>query len=78
MEIERERERLACVLALTRMNSFILYKPAMHLNYKHTIFGKLVGGGDTLKAMEDVATDESDRPVVRLIAPSRVLFRANP
>lgn len=27
---------------------FILYKSARHLDYKHTVFGRVVGGMDTL------------------------------
>ncbi|KAK5581183.1 hypothetical protein RB653_001213 [Dictyostelium firmibasis] len=33
-----------------------------HLERKHTIFGKVVGGLEVLKTMEMVKTDESDRP----------------
>ncbi|EOA13112.1 hypothetical protein CARUB_v10026122mg [Capsella rubella] len=42
---------------------FILYKSAIHLNYKHTVFGGVVGGLATLAAMENVPVDESDRPL---------------
>lgn len=30
---------------------------------KHTIFGKLVGGMDTLNAMEQIEVDNRDRPI---------------
>lgn len=43
---------------------FILYKSANHLNYKHTVFGGVVGGLTTLSAMEKVPVDDSDRPLV--------------
>lgn len=43
---------------------FILYKSATHLNYKHTVFGGVVGGLATLAAMENVPVDESDCPLV--------------
>jgi peptidyl-prolyl cis-trans isomerase-like protein 2 len=33
---------------------FIMYKSAKHLDNKHTVFGKLVGGGEALSAMEKV------------------------
>ena len=33
---------------------YILYKSAHHLDYKHTIFGRVVGGLQTLTAMERV------------------------
>ena len=44
---------------------FITYRQAKHLDRKHTIFGKVVGDSsmDTLKKLEDVKTDEKDRPV---------------
>jgi peptidyl-prolyl cis-trans isomerase-like protein 2 len=42
---------------------FILYKSAPHLNYKHTVFGKVVGGFEVLTLMEKIATDDEDRPV---------------
>ena len=41
---------------------FILYKSAKHLNFKHSVFGKLVGGLDVLAKMEAVETDAGDRP----------------
>lgn len=43
---------------------FILYKSANHLNYKHTVFGGVVGGMTTLAAMEKVPVDDDDRPLV--------------
>lgn len=42
---------------------FILYKSATHLNYKHTVFGGVVGGLTTLAAMEKVPVDSNDRPL---------------
>ncbi|EFN51543.1 hypothetical protein CHLNCDRAFT_49208 [Chlorella variabilis] len=41
---------------------FLLYKSAHHLDYKHTVFGRVVGGFDVLTAMEKVPTDDEDRP----------------
>mmetsp|Transcript_38784 Transcript_38784/g.64491 ORF Transcript_38784/g.64491 Transcript_38784/m.64491 type:complete len:605 (-) Transcript_38784:107-1921(-) len=41
---------------------FILYKSAVHLNMKHTVFGKVVGGMEVLTKMEQVETDDEDRP----------------
>uniref|UniRef100_A0A2P2KED0 Cyclophilin-10 n=1 Tax=Rhizophora mucronata TaxID=61149 RepID=A0A2P2KED0_RHIMU len=43
---------------------FILYKSANHLNFKHTVFGGVVGGLTTLAAMEKVPVDDNDRPLV--------------
>jgi len=41
---------------------FITFKSAVHLDGKHSVFGKVVGGFDTLAKIEKVATDEEDRP----------------
>ncbi|XP_051127389.1 peptidyl-prolyl cis-trans isomerase CYP65 [Andrographis paniculata] len=41
---------------------FILYKSANHLNFKHTVFGMVVGGLPTLSTMEKVEVDGDDRP----------------
>lgn len=45
--------------------SFLTYKSCKHLDNKHTVFGKLVGGAEVLKAIEQVPTDSKDRPEVR-------------
>lgn len=41
---------------------FITFRSCKHLDKKHTIFGKLVGGFDTLDKMEKIETDAKDRP----------------
>lgn len=41
---------------------YILYKSARHLDFKHTVFGAVVGGFETLSAIEAVSTDDEDRP----------------
>ncbi|KAJ3178364.1 Peptidyl-prolyl cis-trans isomerase cyp8 [Geranomyces variabilis] len=46
---------------------FITYRSCPHLNKKHTIFGKLVGGGDVLTAIEKVPTDVNDKPEVDVL-----------
>lgn len=48
------------IVALTH----ILYKSANRLNFKHTVFGGVVGGLTTLSAMEKVPVDDNDRPLV--------------
>jgi Cyclophilin type peptidyl-prolyl cis-trans isomerase/CLD len=45
---------------------YILYKSAAHLNFKHTVFGAVVGGLETLSAIEDVKSDSEDRPLQRI------------
>ena len=42
---------------------FVLYRPAKHLDRKHTIFARVVGGLETLGRMEEVQVGEGDRPV---------------
>uniref|UniRef100_A0AC35TT50 RING-type E3 ubiquitin transferase n=1 Tax=Rhabditophanes sp. KR3021 TaxID=114890 RepID=A0AC35TT50_9BILA len=42
---------------------FITFRPCAHLNGKHTIFGKVVGGLTTLDAIEAVETDTMDKPI---------------
>ena len=43
---------------------FITYRPCKHLDRKHTIFARVVGGMDTLAKIENVEVDETDkRPV---------------
>lgn len=42
---------------------FITYRSCRHLDGKHTVFGRLVGGLDVLTKMENVPTDRHDRPM---------------
>ncbi|KAF2838256.1 hypothetical protein M501DRAFT_1011857 [Patellaria atrata CBS 101060] len=44
---------------------FVTYRTAPHLNRKHTIFGRVVGGLETLDRLEKVETDEKNRPTGR-------------
>ncbi|KAK3237421.1 hypothetical protein CYMTET_52499 [Cymbomonas tetramitiformis] len=41
---------------------FITYKSAKHLDWKHTVFGKVVGGMEVLGLIEKIKTDDADRP----------------
>lgn len=41
---------------------FITFKSATHLDGKHTIFGRVVGGMETLTKLEKLPTDKEDRP----------------
>lgn len=46
---------------------FITLEPCPHLNGKHTIFGRLVAGEDTLQTIASVPTDGKDRPNVPVL-----------
>ncbi|KRT78971.1 hypothetical protein AMK59_8681 [Oryctes borbonicus] len=46
---------------------FITYRSCKHLDRKHTIFGKVVGGMDTLSEMERIEVDNKDRPIEDII-----------
>ncbi|KAI8814927.1 peptidyl-prolyl cis-trans isomerase-like 2 [Cladochytrium replicatum] len=41
---------------------FITFKSCPHLDGKHTVFGKVVGGYETLNTIQTVKTDAKDRP----------------
>ncbi|EAQ88989.1 hypothetical protein CHGG_05608 [Chaetomium globosum CBS 148.51] len=50
---------------------FITYRPAKHLDRKHTVFGRIVDGADTAKTLDaleraPVADDGSNRPLADL------------
>ncbi|KAI1457144.1 hypothetical protein F4805DRAFT_202071 [Annulohypoxylon moriforme] len=53
---------------------FITYRPVKHLDRKHTIFGKVVGGTDVLSKMEAVPTDGSDRPLNKIYIKDVVVY----
>ncbi|KAK5019727.1 cyclophilin peptidyl-prolyl cis-trans isomerase Cyp8 [Cryomyces antarcticus] len=53
---------------------FVTYRPAKHLDRKHTIFGRVVGGLETLAALENVKTDERDKPVETCVLEDVVVF----
>lgn len=46
---------------------FITYRSCKHLDGKHTIFGKVVGGIDTLTEMERIEVDKYDAPIEDII-----------
>ena len=60
--------------SLHSTSSFITYRSCKHLDNKHTVFGKLVGGLDTLAALERVETDNKDRPIEDLIIERASVF----
>lgn len=53
---------------------FITFRSCKHLDNKHTIFGKVVGGLDTLSAMEKIETDNKDRPIEDIILVKAQVF----
>lgn len=53
---------------------FITYRPAKHLDRKHTIFGRVVGGLDVLDKMETTPVGEGDRPTRDIVINDVVVF----
>lgn len=46
---------------------FITYRSCKHLDKKHTIFGKVVGGIETMNEMEKIEVDNKDRPIEDIV-----------
>ncbi|XP_071534720.1 RING-type E3 ubiquitin-protein ligase PPIL2 [Panulirus ornatus] len=53
---------------------FITYRSCTHLDGKHTIFGRVVGGLATLSAMEAIETDNKDTPIEDIIIHETSVF----
>jgi peptidyl-prolyl cis-trans isomerase-like 2 len=53
---------------------FITYRAAKHLDRKHTVFGKVVGGMDVLAKLEAVKTDEGNKPVEDILLLDVVVY----
>ncbi|XP_071445921.1 RING-type E3 ubiquitin-protein ligase PPIL2 [Hetaerina americana] len=53
---------------------FITYRSCRHLDGKHTVFGRVVGGLDTLSAIEKIETDNKDRPIEDIMLISARVF----
>lgn len=53
---------------------FITYKPAKHLDRKHTIFGKVVDGLGVLDTMEVTPVDEANRPLKEILIREVIVF----
>ncbi|KAI1340477.1 hypothetical protein F5Y15DRAFT_378759 [Xylariaceae sp. FL0016] len=53
---------------------FVTYRPVKHLDRKHTIFGKVIGGTDILSKMEAVETDGSDRPLNKIFIKDIIVY----
>lgn len=55
-------------------SSFITYRSCRHLDGKHTIFGKLVGGLEVLTEMEKIEVDNKDRPITKILIEKAQVF----
>ncbi|CAZ85298.1 unnamed protein product [Tuber melanosporum] len=53
---------------------FITYRAAKHLDRKHTIFGKVVGGLDVLDKMEVAPVGDGDVPIKDIVMKEVVVF----
>ena len=49
------------------ISSFITFRSCRSLDGKHTVFGKLVGGAETLNELEKIEVDNKDRPIEDII-----------
>lgn len=65
-------QRLQCTNYL--LYSFITYRSCTHLDGKHSIFGRVVGGLSTLSAMEAIETDNKDIPIEDIIIQDTTVF----
>jgi peptidyl-prolyl cis-trans isomerase-like protein 2 len=54
--------------------SFITFRSCRHLDNKHTVFGKIVGGLETLNAIEKIEVDNKDRPIEDIIIQAVQIF----
>ncbi|KAI4139687.1 MAG: hypothetical protein LQ340_007975, partial [Diploschistes diacapsis] len=57
---------------------FITYRPAKHLDRKHTVFGQVVGGLDTLARLERVPVDDGDKRPLEDIEMQEVVIFLDP
>lgn len=56
-------ERSRMLTLGTRSQWYITFKATPHLDHKHTVFGKLVGGEDVLDTLEKLPRKEgAERP----------------
>ncbi|CAF3115819.1 unnamed protein product [Rotaria socialis] len=53
---------------------FFTYRSCKGLNGKHTVFGRIVGGIETLSAMEAIPTDNKDRPQSDIVIEDTIVF----
>jgi cyclophilin family peptidyl-prolyl cis-trans isomerase len=53
---------------------FITLKATSHLDYKHSVFGKLVGGGGVLDRIEAVGSDKKEKPLQEIMLLKATVF----
>ncbi|KAF5307913.1 hypothetical protein FQR65_LT06480 [Abscondita terminalis] len=53
---------------------FITFRSCKHLDNKHTIFGRVVGGMDTLTIMERIEVDNLDKPIEDIVILKTQIF----
>ncbi|XP_047345957.1 RING-type E3 ubiquitin-protein ligase PPIL2 [Vespa velutina] len=53
---------------------FITFRSCRHLDRKHTVFGKIVGGLETLNTIEKIEVDNKDRPIEDIIIQGVLVF----
>ncbi|XP_064620477.1 RING-type E3 ubiquitin-protein ligase PPIL2-like [Lineus longissimus] len=53
---------------------FITYRSCRHLDNKHTVFGRIVGGLETLDKMERIECDKHDKPLEDITIESCTVF----
>lgn len=56
------------------VSSFITYRSCKHLDNKHTIFGRVVGGMETLSEMEKIEVDNQDKPIEDIVILKAQIF----
>lgn len=54
---------------------YITYKSARHLDYKHSVFGQVVGGFEVMNRIEQIPTDFDDRPEKDIVINSIKIFK---
>ncbi|XP_037271675.2 RING-type E3 ubiquitin-protein ligase PPIL2 [Rhipicephalus microplus] len=59
---------------MNKSQFFVTYRSCRHLDSKHTVFGKLVGGLEALNVIEAVETDNKDRPIEDIVIIKAVVF----
>jgi len=62
------------IIRILYINRCCIFLSSGHLDRKHSVFGRVVGGMDVLRAMEDVPTNKKDRPRTEIKIIRTVVF----